>query len=115
VFVRADDIDRPQFVSEVNNARGVVELLSNNHVPVRVPDVAIAKLIKAESDGRFDQTKEPFNPGERVRVMQGPLAVTEPRIGEFVRRRNAERVVVLLSMLGLKAEVDVNLDWIEKA
>lgn len=80
--------------------KGFVELLTNNGFPVRVPDVAMDKLKRADELGLFGLTPLPL--GTDVEIMDGPFAGLIGKIRSATKHRRAK---ILLKMLGT-VEID---------
>jgi transcriptional antiterminator RfaH len=85
-------------------APGVVSLIMNGSGPARVPDRTIADIQARERNGLVELPRRPLMPGDRVQVLQGPLA---GQIGLFAGMRAHERVAVLLEILGGRQRVTV--------
>ncbi|MBM3555541.1 MAG: transcriptional activator RfaH [Alphaproteobacteria bacterium] len=110
LFVQADleDVGRRAIAS----AKGVVGLVAfGDHVPA-VPDAVIAAIKEREGiDGMIRLGTPGLKPGERVRVMQGALA---DHVGLFDGASDAQRVVVLLNILGRQTRVRVSADVVAR-
>jgi transcriptional antiterminator RfaH len=93
---------------------GLVGLIMDGGHPARVPDAVIAGIRARERGGLVELPRRPLVPGDRVQILQGPLA---GQIGLFAGMRAHERVAVLLEILGGRQRVtmargDVEaLDW----
>jgi transcriptional antiterminator RfaH len=85
-------------------APGVVSLIMDGAGPARVPDRTIADIQARERNGLVELPRRPLMPGDRVQVLQGPLA---GQIGLFAGMRAHERVAVLLEILGGRQRVTV--------
>jgi transcriptional antiterminator RfaH len=83
-------------------APGVVSLIMDGSGPAHVPDRAIADIKARERDGLVELPRRPLVPGDRVQILQGPLA---GQIGLFAGMRAHERVAVLLEILGGRQRV----------
>lgn len=94
VFVRADWSTVPRTVVEWTP--GVRRLVAFDGRPAVVPDSAIALIRRRLQEGIW--TRAPFRPGERVRIVEGPLQGFEA-IFEGPMTPSA-RVRVLLEFLG---------------
>jgi len=95
-------------------APGVVRLVMNvGGGPAAVPDENIAALKARERGGLIELPKPPrFRPGDKVRVLYGPLiGVT----GLYAGMRPRERVEVLLAILGGSQRVTLAADAVEAA
>ena len=108
LFVRADLAARGARV--ITFAPGVSHLVSFGAGPVPVPDAVIAELRSHEGeDGLVEVTwgkgaASAYRAGERVRIHEGALC---DQVGLFQCRLDAERVVILLELLGRAVPVRV--------
>ena len=76
----------------------VVRLILNGATPAVVADSVIDEIRSRERGGLVELPKPAgFNPGDRVRVLAGPLQV---HLGLYAGQRPHERVLVLLALLG---------------
>ena len=76
----------------------VVRLILNGATPAVVADSVIDEIRSRERGGLVELPKPAgFNPGDRVRVLAGPL---QGRLGLYAGQRPHERVLVLLALLG---------------
>jgi transcriptional antiterminator RfaH len=94
---------------------GVLELLRNEGLPMRVPQAQIERLWGAEAVGAFDRTRSWLEVGEAVRVKDGPFAGHIGLIESFVaklRSCKAKRRVKLV--MGLLGRVELDLCEVEK-
>src|SRR5262245_62292494 len=79
-------------------APGVVRLIMDGVSPAIVPDATIAALRAREVGGLIELPKPPrFKPGDRVRVLHGPLI---GQVGLYAGIKPRQRVEVLLAILG---------------
>jgi transcription antitermination factor NusG len=92
-FVR---FDLDQNWPAILGAKGVVDLLRNNGIPIPVPDRAVDALKVADRIGLFDKTKPPAV-GMEVEVTAGPFSGL---LGRIMRARTGDRMDVLLKMFG---------------
>ena len=95
------------------NARwspGVVRLIMDGLQPAPVPDAVISEIRSREHSGLIELPKLRFEPGARVRVLQGPL---QDQIGLLAALRPHERVLVLLQLLGGQQRVELARSSIE--
>jgi transcriptional antiterminator RfaH len=81
---------------------GVIRLVLDAGQPARVADSVIAEIRARERDGFVELPRRPLVPGDRVQILQGPLA---GQIGLFAGMRAHERVAVLLEILGGRQRV----------
>ena len=85
---------------------GVKTLVGTGDVPVPVPDGAIDLLVERCADGNIVAWKSVFEAGAQVRIRYGPFAGL---VGIFERSTTqAERVRVLLDLLGRQVPVEVD-------
>ena len=105
-FVKFDIIENEW--PKINNVDGVEGLLSNNRVPVRVPEREIDQLKLAQKFGLFDRTKKPspFKLGDKVQIEEGPFSGF---IGKVIKARTADRINILLNFFGSTREVEFPL------
>jgi len=76
----------------------VVRLILNGATPAVVADSVIDEIRSRERGGLVELPKPAgFNPGDRVRVLAGPL---QGHLGLYAGQRPHERVLVLLALLG---------------
>jgi transcription elongation factor/antiterminator RfaH len=97
------DLGRDQWHS-VNGTFGVTSLVSNGMHPRPVPHGVVESLIALSDADGFINLGDALKLGGRVRVLTGPFA---DLIGELVRFDGAQRVRVLLQLLGGVAAVSI--------
>ncbi len=93
--------------SEICHADGVVDLLRNDNVPMRLPDGFVENLQHLQQLGLFDHTKlpAPFPIGSKVMLdASGPFAEL---IGKVQRARTRDRVDVLIKYINREVLVNV--------
>ncbi len=93
--------------SEICHGDGVVDLLRNDNVPVRLPDGFADNLKHLQQLGLFDHTKlpAPFPIGSQVMLdASGPFAEL---VGKVRRARSRDRVDVLIKYLNREVLVNV--------
>ena len=79
--------------------------------PTAVPAAVIEDLKARETGGLIDLPRPPkFRPGDRVRVLHGPLA---GHVGLYAGMRPRERVEVMLAILGGSQRVTLPKDDVE--
>lgn len=93
---------------------GVAGLVCAGEAPAPVPGEVIEGLrARADSDGTFTlERAQHLARGERVRIEAGPMRDLE---GIFEAASDAERVIVLLDLMGRGVRVTVPADHIERA
>lgn len=109
IFVRTDlnPVEHLEIVKTV----GAVRLIGNTSGPVPVSDSAIASLrIMIDTENPIT-TGTAFEKGDRVMVINGPLAGVT---GTFCHYRGQDRVIVEVVALGQFAAVEVDLADVEK-
>lgn len=101
IFVRFD-IDNDQWRS-VNGTFGISHLVSHGNMPLPIPEEIIEDIQRHENkDGLFVMRVPVYQPGQRLEVVEGPLAMHR---GRFKRMTDDERVVLLLDLLGRQVRV----------
>jgi transcriptional antiterminator RfaH len=103
LFVRLD----PQQCRwrSINGTLGVRQILTDGGVPLRVHD-RIVDEVKAREDetGVVKLSQPSFVRGQKVRLLEGPLADVN---GLFEEMRDENRAVLLVSLLGRKVRMQV--------
>lgn len=87
---------------------GVSGLVRIGETPQAVPAGIVEELRAQEQACRFDETQAParrLGVGAAVRILAGPFA---DLVGKFYALADAERVVVLLDLLGREVKVHVS-------
>ena len=110
LFLRLDE--GRQSLAPVRSTLGVASIVRFGYDYAIVPDRVIRDLRAREDpdSGLYRLNHRPvFAPGAEVRVAAGPFSGLE---GIFQRRAGAERVVVLLELLGQAASVRVSADFV---
>lgn len=108
LFVRFDI--ELQGTGDVASIDGIEQLLTNNDMPMRVPDRVIAEIRRAEANGAFDKAAT-LGQGEDVRVPEGPFM---GMLGKVQSASPGKRVKVLLEMLGRQVITDFGLAELER-
>jgi transcriptional antiterminator RfaH len=107
IFVR---IDTGNYY-KVLNTRGVVRYITFEGKAVPIPDNQIdvlRKLVATEAD--VEVTSENFAPGDRVRVVSGPMHGLE---GEMVDFRGSSRVMVRIDHIGQQLLISIPAGFLE--
>jgi transcriptional antiterminator RfaH len=88
----------------IHSTTGVARLVCNGDDPAPVPPDVVAALQRREDDAGFVklERRQPFAPGERVRVVEGVFA---DNLGLFEGMADRERVAILLDLLGRKVRI----------
>ncbi len=104
LFVAADP-DSPGRRS-INSAPGVVNLVSFGERPGLISNAVIEEIRSREDEAGNVQLLDPCRlaPGDQVRLESGAMA---EHVGLFLRRGDADRVVILLNLLGREVRVKV--------
>jgi transcriptional antiterminator RfaH len=103
-----------QSLGPVRSTRGVATLVRFGSKLARLPETVI-DLIHQRCDpesGLVRLDPVPAQPGDRVRVFDGPLAGLE---GIFRERKGEKRALLLMSMLGTESVVEVDALLLQKA
>lgn len=111
LFVRVDRLH--QAIAPIRSTRGVVGLVRFCGEPAEVSDEVIAAIRGRELDGtglHSDPTRQ-FQSGERIVVLDGPLACMA---GLFASDDGERRAVILMELLGKTNSVWVSRDWIAR-
>lgn len=100
MFVRfdreADDWGhlRPYDFKSGHGISGFVQIIKNNNIPIRVPDLLIDRLTRAVELGFFGS--DPLPEGARVEVMEGQWAGF---LGKIKRARPGKKAEVVMDLL----------------
>ncbi len=88
----------------INGTQGISHLVAMGSRPNAVPDGVVEEIQCREGDDRLIEVWEtpPFETGDAVEVTSGALA---EQVGRFLRADTAERVVLLMDILGRGIEV----------
>jgi transcriptional antiterminator RfaH len=90
---------------------GVAGLIMNGAGPAHVSDSIIAEIRARERGGLVELAPPPgLRPGDRVRVLCGPLA---GQLGLYAGMRPRERVLILLQLLGGPQRVTLPKDDVD--
>jgi transcriptional antiterminator RfaH len=103
-----------QSLGPVRSTRGVVTMVRFGMELVKVPDTVI-RTINNRCDpatGLVRLDPVPVEPGDNVRVFDGPLAGLQ---GIFKERKGENRALLLMSMLGTESTVEVDAMMLQKA
>jgi transcription antitermination factor NusG len=109
VFIKSDL--NPHERLEIVKTAGVVRLVGNKDGPIPVPDEAVESLQIIVAGDNPVETGTKFRKGDRVMVVEGPFIGV---VGNFVRYRGYNRVVVKIEALGQYAAVSVPEEHVEK-
>ncbi len=90
----------------IRSTVGVSRLVRFGIEPTVVPDSLIQMLMDREDEqGLLAPPRRVFEPGERVRIYEGPFKDYE---AIFLAKNSNERVIVLLSILGKDSRVAID-------
>jgi len=94
---------------KIDGAKGVVGMVRFGDCTPPMPDAVMQELrARADEDGLIRPDGGPqFKPGAKVRLLAGALA---DQIGVFETATDAERVIVLLNLLGRQTRVRIAAD-----
>jgi transcriptional antiterminator RfaH len=112
IFVRVDRFQ--QNTAPIRSTRGAVGLVRFGGEPAVMPDAVLAAIHAREMAGtglHADPARR-FQSGERISVIEGPLAGLE---GIYASDDGAQRAVILMELLGKTNRVRVSRDWIARA
>ena len=98
--------------SPIRSTTGVNGLVRFGTWPARVPDGLVETIRQGIEVGHCDLAPEPLQPGERVRVLDGPFQSYE---GIFRASRSEERVMILLDVAGQHTTLTVSQHQVERA
>lgn len=87
---------RPYNDRHGDGIKGFIDILKNNNVPMRIPDLVMSRIRNAFDLGLFNSS--PLPKGTSVEIMEGPFASL---IGIIKSTSKKRRVKVLLKHLGL--------------
>ena len=98
----------------IRSTAGVVGLVASGDEPVAVDAGIIEGLRRQEAHGAFDliSPAQRLNPGDAVRVTEGPFA---DLIGRLLGMADHERVFILLELLGRTVRAEVSALAVEAA
>ncbi len=97
---------------EINSTYGVARLvMRREHVPQPAPPDLMASLFaRCDDEGRI-LPPERFAPGDRVRIVAGPMA---DLVAEVERAPDADRVRILLEMMGQAVRAELPREALER-
>ena len=109
IFVHVDLQEQKEVLTLSSISRYLV--LRGEHTPAVIPDQQMSrfKFMLDYSDETISLSTSPLAPGEKIRVIKGPLAGLE---GELVNVNGKSKVAVRLTMLGC-ACVDIPVGCVE--
>ena len=103
-----------QSLGPVRSTRGVATLVRFGTKLARLPETVIERINQRcdPESGLVQLEPVPAQPGDRVKVFDGPLAGLE---GIFRERKGEKRALLLMSMLGTESIVEVDALLLQKA
>lgn len=109
----AVDVERQRWRC-IQSTTGVTRLVCNGEMPACVDDGVVAELREREDAQGYVKLSPhlAWRPGAKIRMQTGPLFDC---IGRFDGLADAERVNVLLDLLGRKVRVVVDAGWVTAA
>lgn len=96
----------------VNSTFGVIRIVSQNERPASAPRGVIEALMAACDEDGILRWKTEFSLGQKVRVVSGPLTEL---VGELDQLTDADRVRVLLDIMGGSTRVVLPRDYLVPA
>ena len=104
LFVRLDLASQPW--RPILSTFGVHTIVSTAEGPLAIDDEIVQALrARAGAEGVFEIARSAINPGDQVRVQGGPMADLE---GIFQAELDADRVLILLKLMGREVRVSVD-------
>lgn len=97
----------------IRSTIGIAGLICDGDTPAPVPDGVIDEIRRREDEeGMVALGASPFQPGDRITVVSGPLA---GQAGLFDCMDDDRRVIILLDLLGRRVQVRVGLHAVSAA
>ena len=103
-----------QSLAPIRSTRGVANLVRFGTKLVEVPE-SVIQAIKNKQDpktGLVQLEPIPVNPGDKVKVFDGPLAGLE---GVFQERKGESRALLLMTLLGRQSTIEVEALHLKRA
>jgi transcriptional antiterminator RfaH len=90
----------------IRSTRGVIGLVSNGDCPVPVPETIVSEIERRRDDEGYVVLARHLDlkRGMKIRIDAGPFAATE---AIFEAKRDEERVIALLNLMGREVVVQV--------
>ena len=111
LFIRLDTGDSAKSWSPIRSTRGVSKLVSFGNQPAKVSDELVDLIRARETSGEISE-KRLCNPGESIRVVDGPFAGIE---GIFQSIDGTQRVMILIELMSKPVRMAVSPNSIRKA
>lgn len=97
----------------IRSTIGVAHLICNGDTPAVVQNCIVDELRQRENEHGFIQLpKRPFQLGEELRVVEGAFSGT---LGLYEGMSDAERITILLDLLGRKVRVSLDFESVTAA
>ena len=110
VFVHVNEVQRQQVLSLASVSRFMAERGQRRALVIPDDQMDKFRFILDFSEATVHVTNELFCPGERIRVIKGPLSGLE---AEFVETAGKTQIVISLDVLG-NASVEMPVGYVEK-
>jgi transcriptional antiterminator RfaH len=110
LFVRLD-IDSQRW-RPIDGTIGVTHIIRNGARPTPVPESFVEALLRGADGDGIVSFEESLSAGDKVQTIGGPF---NGQIGTLLKLKDADRVVVLMSMLGGPVPVTVPRGQLMKA
>lgn len=107
VFVKTDISRRLDLL----NTPGIHSVVSSAGAPVSIPSREIEAIRRAVESGADVEPHPILQCGEEVRVVNGSLAGMQ---GKLLRKKNGNRLVVSIEMLGKAAAVEIDIRNVQR-
>lgn len=110
IFVRVDTQEQRSVITHPSVLRYLT--LRGEHTPTEIPAEQMERFrfMLDHSDSAVSFSTDDLQPGEKVRVIKGPLAGLE---GELITVEGKSKIAIRIHQLGC-AEVEINASMVEK-
>jgi transcriptional antiterminator RfaH len=112
LFIKVDT--QTQSIAPVKSTQGVVNIVMFGNMLASISEKIIDQIqdqLNSES-GLVELNPIEYKPGDKVRVLDGPLAGLE---GTFNQTNGKDRVILLLNLLGSNTKVQVQKEFLDLA
>lgn len=93
--------------SPIRSTHGVSKMLRFGNRPAQISEQAIDAIkLQEQQLQQIDNESFPWNPGDKVEIMEGPFAGL---IGIFQERSDQQRVYLLLDLLGKDNRIKISI------
>ncbi len=110
LFIRLDTGDSAKSWSPIRSTRGVSKLVTFGNQPAKVSDMLVDLIRARETSGEIAE-KRLYNPGESIRVVNGPFTGVE---GIFQSIDGTQRVMILIELMSKPVRMAVSPNSIRK-